>query len=553
MHEANVSATQSINPKLEAALEYARASFSVFPLKPRSKAPATTNGLKDATTDEQRIRNWWTFNPEYNIGLRTGDGLVVVDIDSPKMTPESEAFVNTLPEETMVVSTGRGLHFYFRGDGKNTAGRLPGIDTRGSGGYVVAAPSIHENGSVYEVIGEHREPLPIPDAVITLMSNPTPKPVQSDPEGGATTEDLLVPVGGRNQWLTAAAGKQQRSGTLTLAGLLELNETRLEEPLSDQEVELIFNSVSRYTPTDPVQVGPDAPKTEIVSGADLCVDARELLPRMFEYLQDKGRVLGQTTGIAGLDKLLGGGFRENELGFLSANAKAGKTTLINQLINNLRAFGEACAYASAEMDAATEILPCMISVRRGENAFLADITPARQEDYVKAVEELAPLKFMVGYGQTPIERLEAWIRYCATEHKIKYFFADHAHFLCPGSEDYKMLIPYVTHLKGVCRELGIFLLLVVQPSKLADGQQLDMQRLRGGAALSQVMSWLLVLERYRHDGQLVQNVSKLTLDAKRSPLAKLGSIYLEYSPSTQEVFEVDPVRAENAPPSRYGE
>ena len=53
----------------------------MFPLKPRDKVPATTHGVKDATTDEATIREWWAKTPNANIGFATGDGIVVVDID----------------------------------------------------------------------------------------------------------------------------------------------------------------------------------------------------------------------------------------------------------------------------------------------------------------------------------------------------------------------------------------------------------------------------------------------------------------------------------------
>ncbi|MGH9023826.1 MAG: bifunctional DNA primase/polymerase [Acidimicrobiia bacterium] len=51
------------------------------------------------------------------------------------------------------------MHLYFthpRGELRNTVGRLPGVDEalpgldlRGDGGYVVAAPSRHASGAVY--------------------------------------------------------------------------------------------------------------------------------------------------------------------------------------------------------------------------------------------------------------------------------------------------------------------------------------------------------------------------------------------------------------------
>jgi hypothetical protein len=85
------------NPLLRAAVAYARCGLRVFPVyevnadgrcacgkecgRDAGKHPRTSHGFKDATCDEATIRTWWTRWPNANIGIRTGDGLVVIDID----------------------------------------------------------------------------------------------------------------------------------------------------------------------------------------------------------------------------------------------------------------------------------------------------------------------------------------------------------------------------------------------------------------------------------------------------------------------------------------
>ena len=46
-----------------------------------AKHPLTPNGLNDATTDDDKIREWWSRWPAANIGLPTGLTFDVVDID----------------------------------------------------------------------------------------------------------------------------------------------------------------------------------------------------------------------------------------------------------------------------------------------------------------------------------------------------------------------------------------------------------------------------------------------------------------------------------------
>lgn len=130
---------------LEAALKYATWGWPVFPLKQRSKQPATKHGFKDATTDTSRIEAWWTRYPDHNIGLPTGTKFDVIDIDVPEglITYEKLIEADALPNSHGMVSTASGgVHHYICPlGGGNLAGTLPGIDFRGVGGYVVAPPS----------------------------------------------------------------------------------------------------------------------------------------------------------------------------------------------------------------------------------------------------------------------------------------------------------------------------------------------------------------------------------------------------------------------------
>src|SRR5690349_4310523 len=81
---------------LIAALSYAVAGWPVLPLHaPRSdgscscehvecdsigKHPRTQRGLTDASTDPRRVAEWWRRWPTANVGVCTGE-LVVLDVD----------------------------------------------------------------------------------------------------------------------------------------------------------------------------------------------------------------------------------------------------------------------------------------------------------------------------------------------------------------------------------------------------------------------------------------------------------------------------------------
>lgn len=174
---------------LQWALSYARAGVAVFPLYTPidgkcdcgdekcgspGKHPRNPHGVSEATTDEKRIREWWTKWPTANIGGRT-TGLesrdtnfftTVIDID-PRHGGETtyQELVQEigLPPYSPVHSrTGTGEHAWFRvtvacGGSSNTLG--PGVDTRAKGNYVVLPPSTHYNGQRYTWVNEAGSPV----------------------------------------------------------------------------------------------------------------------------------------------------------------------------------------------------------------------------------------------------------------------------------------------------------------------------------------------------------------------------------------------------------
>jgi hypothetical protein len=144
--EAQLASLHNAPPRLgEAALLYASWGWPVFPLQPGGKAPATRHGFKDATTDPDRIRRWWTDIPAANIGLPTGIAFDVIDVDPDGWGAWREMVAtDALPDLHGMACTSRGgLHAYVKPTGGgNLAGVKTGIDYRGQGGYVVAAPSV---------------------------------------------------------------------------------------------------------------------------------------------------------------------------------------------------------------------------------------------------------------------------------------------------------------------------------------------------------------------------------------------------------------------------
>jgi hypothetical protein len=152
------------------ALDLARRGFNVLPLHTPTDAgcsclrsdcgsvgkhPRSLNGFYDATTDPAVIERWWGMWPDANIGIRTGDGLAVLDVD-----PRHGGFASLaeLEDEHGIIRTltartgGGGIHLYMAGDLPARSGFRPGLDLKSEGGYVVAPPSLHASGARYEWI-----------------------------------------------------------------------------------------------------------------------------------------------------------------------------------------------------------------------------------------------------------------------------------------------------------------------------------------------------------------------------------------------------------------
>lgn len=242
----------------DAAIEYAKKGFAVFPLKYRDKVPLTRNGCKDATTDAAQIKAWWQKYPNANIGLATGSVsqnvfVIDLDIDEDRGIDGYHSLEDWQREhgdfpETWTAITGRGgYHLYYRGNGKikNRAGIIDGVDIRGNGGYVVAPPSIHKNGNRYEW-----EYSPDEFEIAKADNNVEYFLNHDDQKQGATfTMPNIVAAGQRNQMLFRFACMMQAKGASdqsVFAATMAENESSCSPPLTEQEVKVIVSSATRY-------------------------------------------------------------------------------------------------------------------------------------------------------------------------------------------------------------------------------------------------------------------------------------------------------------------
>ena len=134
---------------MNAAIEYARRGWKVFPVKQNAKIPhpkLSEGGYKCATNDVGMIKLWWTSDPYANIGLSlAASGLVCLDADTYKQECSFDELSqqHEVPITLCQRSARGGLHLIFEclpGD------KFPGqigtsIDIKHNG-YILLSPSL---------------------------------------------------------------------------------------------------------------------------------------------------------------------------------------------------------------------------------------------------------------------------------------------------------------------------------------------------------------------------------------------------------------------------
>lgn len=272
----------------EAALAYAARGWPVLPVwwpidgrcacgrrgcdKPGKHpiGPLVPHGVKDASSDPSVIRGWFDRYPDANVAVATGEasGFDVLDVDGDEgkaTLADLERAHQPLPTTPEALTGSGGVHelFAHRAGLRNAVKFAPGLDVRTTGGYIVAAPSLHVSGRRYAWEVEHdpfETPLaPWPDWLhaAAAASRAASVPTATAPHGEAIVR------GGRNATLTSLAGTMRKRGMARAeidVALQEVNRRRCEPPLSEEEVRGIATSVARYRPGEESTAPSHAPR-----------------------------------------------------------------------------------------------------------------------------------------------------------------------------------------------------------------------------------------------------------------------------------------------------
>jgi len=249
--------------------------WAVFPLIPHDKKPLfksahekgnpckgecgqVGHGFNDATKDTEIINEWWSKNPAAGIGIATGDisRFFALDVDpvhnGEDTIKKHTATYGELPKTITALTGSGGHHYLFKmtNNVRNSAGKLGvGIDTRGNGGYIATAPTIHPCGNPYKWIEPPSKTLlaESPEWILNMLFS------QNQTQTVTTSSDGAYISGQRNNALTSLAGTMRRKNMTEDAIFLALNAENLNRcmpPLPEQEVRMIAMSVMRYQAQD---------------------------------------------------------------------------------------------------------------------------------------------------------------------------------------------------------------------------------------------------------------------------------------------------------------
>jgi hypothetical protein len=230
------------------------------------KHPLERGWQRSASTDRKKIEAWWAKHPRANLGVATGNGLVVLDVD-PRNGGEDSFYemqeqYGALPDTLTVATGGGGWHYYLRvppGERiPNSSGKLGrGIDVKSDGGFVVGPGSLHLSGNRYDfeastdlnniVIAEAPPWLLERLKEKTSTSSPKREREPKEKRGGLPS---FVPCGQRHDFLLSRAAflRNARIGRDDVALLLWAYRERICEknpghPTTDEELQKILEYV----------------------------------------------------------------------------------------------------------------------------------------------------------------------------------------------------------------------------------------------------------------------------------------------------------------------
>jgi hypothetical protein len=177
----------------QAAVSLAQRGYQLVPCFRQSKKPALPGGHLAPLVGVESVAEFWSEYPFSNIGIKTGDGFYVADMDSGHALKALKEAVGLATELLLSHSPGKKTneetgevrrsvgHAYFRSEQPIAAAKSTKVECLeffGEGsGFVLVPPSRHPNGELYEWADPDRtllnsDPPPFPEGLRALLVYP---------------------------------------------------------------------------------------------------------------------------------------------------------------------------------------------------------------------------------------------------------------------------------------------------------------------------------------------------------------------------------------------
>jgi hypothetical protein len=164
------------NPLPEAAQNFGRSRWRVFPVEAGGERPLISDWQTAATTDEREIAAWWTRWEGANIGHPAG-ALLAIKVTGPEGEAELKALEQRhgpLPS-AVEFRAPRSRFLLFappEGEAIRNSRLSPHLDVIGRGGYIILPPSVHPSGPYQYVNRGQWPPAQLPGWVLAQLSAP---------------------------------------------------------------------------------------------------------------------------------------------------------------------------------------------------------------------------------------------------------------------------------------------------------------------------------------------------------------------------------------------
>jgi len=240
---------------------YQKWQVSIIPLQYKSKLPAIASWkpYQEHRPDLAELGSWFADIEQQpkNIGLVCGavsGGFTVLDFDNEVSFFDFVDKWNALRhrdihEETPIVATARGYHVYLRLKDIPKTVKLPsGIDIKAEGGYVLAPPSVHPSGHIYQFVNPQViKPLAINTLADIGIEAPKQEGISSNEPGWVRKALQGAPEGERDITCTKLAGYfRNKVPQAVCVEILVPWGDRCTPPFPPEDVQKVVVSVYRY-------------------------------------------------------------------------------------------------------------------------------------------------------------------------------------------------------------------------------------------------------------------------------------------------------------------